>query len=739
MMKLGGNSSSTQYQTVAQFSFARNGAAITLGRDPSCDVPVTGANVASVHARIKLGADAVRIVSGRNKTGIKVNGRRGRTATLKDGDTVAIGGASFTVHCLEHRVVLDRHTEAPEPEEDSLPRRPASPKGSVTIRIGRGTDADIRVDHPLVSRLHCIVTRNRGGAFTIADQKSTNGTYVNGRRVAWRAITPADVVQVGPQRFTLEGERFVRADDRAGIGLEAHDLVVKKRSATLLDGVSLSIRPGEFVAILGPSGAGKTSLARALTGQLPVDSGEVYFNGLPIKGFLGAFEASIGYVSQHNLLRSELSVRETLKEQSILRLPRDSTGRERTERIEAVMDLLEIADLGRRRIRALSGGEAKRVHVGVELLSSPSLLFLDEPLAGLDPGLIHKFMELFHRLSEKGHTLLLTTHTLEKIELCAQIVFVNKGGVVYAGPPKRLTRKVGTSSIAEVYQKVRTTEFAERMAEGDHGKKETARARSGHSASYPIRPPRTIGLLRQLMVLVARNARIVLRDYRSLALVLVQAPLIALLLTLVFNADSPSLSVPFCFCLTIAAIWMGGVNSARSLAGEWPFLAREFRIGVSTRAYVTARMLVDGMLSVVQSVIFAGSLAWLFSAFPFSRQMVALIAVSTVSGMLLGLCISAFSTSVSQAVVWLPIVFIPQILFSGLLMPFDQMPSMGRWVSRATLSRPLFLMFKESALLDRNLPALSGWPALVLLDMALVALILLRVRFHPVTGRQAYR
>lgn len=735
MMKLGTNDDSTQYRTVAQFSFARDGAEITLGQDPACDVSVSGAGIEPLHARLKLGADSVRIAACRSKEGTKVNGRKVRTATLRDGDAVTIGIASFTVHCLEQRVVLDRQVETSMQENGSGPV-----PGTGVIRIGRGSDADVRVDHPLVSRLHCTVSRNSDGAFIITDQRSTNGTYVNGRRVAWSPLTASDVVQVGPQRFMLEGKRFVRADERAGIGLEAHDLVVRKRAATLLSGVSLSIKAGEFVGILGPSGAGKTSLARALTGQLPVDSGQVCFNGLPLKGFLGAFESSIGYVSQHNLLRSELTVWETLYEQSILRLPRDSNRAERIARIESVMDLLEIADLRRRRIGALSGGEAKRVHVGVELLSSPSLLFLDEPLAGLDPGLIQKFMELFRRLADRGHTLLLTTHTLERIELCTQIVFVNKGCIVYAGSPRRLTRKLGTSSIAEVYQRVRTDrEFAERAAGGGRPKRKADPAPVAGSEQQSMRPSRTIGLVRQLSVLVMRYARVVLRDLRSLALVLVQAPLIALLLTLVFSADSQYLSVPFYFCLTIASIWMGGVNAARSLAGEWPFLAREVRIGVSTRAYVAAKLLVDGTLSVVQSALFAGSLAFLFSAFPLSREMFALVSVSTVSGMLLGLCISAFSASVSQAVVWLPIVFIPQILFSGLLMPFDRMPVAGRWLSHGTLSRPLFLMFKENALLDRSLLTLSEWPALVVLDLVLVALIVLRVSFHPMIGRRAYR
>ena len=157
----------------------------------------------------------------------------------------------------------------------------------------------------------------------------------------------------------LDEGKFIQADDSRRIKLEAHGITVRRHGKTLLDRISLSIQPGEFVAILGPSGAGKTTLAKVLTGQLTADSGTVYYNGFPLSRFAAAFSSAVGFVSQHNLLRPELTVKETFTEQVLLRLPKDSLEAERVARIKEVMDMLEITHLAKSRINNLSGGEAK--------------------------------------------------------------------------------------------------------------------------------------------------------------------------------------------------------------------------------------------------------------------------------------------------------------------------------------------------------------------------------------------
>ncbi|MBD3393711.1 MAG: ATP-binding cassette domain-containing protein [Chitinivibrionales bacterium] len=705
---------------------------ITIGRDASNDIVLGGVGVSRVHARVICAPPAPSIADCGSTFGIRVDQRPVARADLVNGSRVTIGVTDFRVRLAGGNLHFERMGD--RPAESGAGR---SAVGGRSMRIGRDDGNDIALSHPLVSRFHCTVNGTQSGSCAIVDHGSTNGTFINGRAVHRAALADGDIVQVGPYRFIFDAGELVQADDYSRVRLEAFNVSVRRGRERVLDNVSLSIPPGEFVAILGPSGAGKTTLAEALTGRIRADEGEVYYNGFPLQRFLAAFSASIGYVSQHNLLRPELTVWETFWEQTVLRLPRDSLDAERIGRIDTVLALLEIGHLRHRRISRLSGGEAKRVHVGIELLSSPTVLFLDEPLAGLDPGLVQKFMELFRGLCDRGHTLLLTTHTLEQIELCGRLFLVSRGRVVFAGTPDQARETLGVGSLGEMYEKVRTESTGAPRQEGsaENDEPHHTRAAGMLAERAPAYRPRSARALRQLVMLARRYARVLLRDYRNMILILSQAPLIALLLGLVFKAGSGFLPISFYFCITISAIWMGGVNSIRELAREWHLFEREYRVGLSAGAYVCAKIAVLVVLSLIQAGLFALFLRGVFDAFSLNADMLFLIAMGCVSGSLLGLLVSALSGNVNRAISWLPIVFIPQIFLSGILIPFDRMPAAGKLLSHLTLSRPVFSMFKKVFLLEQDLWGLGEWRALLLLCTGLIILTYTRVRWHYLFSR----
>ena len=384
---------------------------------------------------------------------------------MQDGAVITAGVAKFRVQIDKQNVAL-----APFKEAEAAPEKALYDRASSEVIIGRDPSSAICLPHPLVSRFHATFKARAGTRCLVEDHGSTNGTFVNGKAVRTAQLDDGDVVQIGPYRFFVDDGSLKQTQDFNRIRIEAFNLDVTRGKASLISDVSLSIEPGEFVAILGPSGAGKSTLANALTGQIPLSGGVVYYNGLPMRRFCSAFNSTIGFVSQHNLLRHELTVLETFTEQSILRLPRDSLPAEHRERIREVMDLLDLPALKNRRIGDLSGGEAKRVHFGIELLSSPTVIFLDEPLAGLDPGLTHKFMELFRAICDKGHTILLTTHTLEQIELCNRLLFVNQGRLVFSGSPEEMRKNFGSvvsgRRLRKGAQPVRKKPLPERPAIG---------------------------------------------------------------------------------------------------------------------------------------------------------------------------------------------------------------------------------------------------------------------------------
>ncbi|NLG16183.1 MAG: FHA domain-containing protein [Fibrobacter sp.] len=701
---------------------ALDGTEILLGRDPSCRICLSGIGISRKHASVLLHQSGPVICDLQSTFGIRVNGSLlDAPAVLDSGDILTIGIRNFEVRIDDCFLNL----EEIRPDQ----RRDISETGSDRcLKIGREQDCQIQLSHPLVSRLHATASRLSDGSFLVTDNRSTNGTFINGHPVSSGQLNEGDVLQIGPYRLFVDNGRLVRADDSNRIRIEVAGLHVRRNGTALLSDISLSFSPGEFVALLGPSGAGKSTLVRALTGRIKADSGEVFANGLPLGRFLGAFASNIGYVSQENLLYQELTVEETFSEQSMLRLPRDSTPSERKTRIDEVIELLDLKKVADRRISRLSGGEAKRVHLGIELLSSPALIFLDEPLAGLDPGLVRRFMRLFRRVSDRGHTLLLTTHTLEQIELCDQAVFLNRGKVVYNGPPSEMGSAFNAKSLAEVYDRI-----SENDTQPVVEKKRPARMRhknTGVSVPARVHKVRTISFGLQIILLVKRYFKILVRDRRNLFLLLLQAPLIAVLLGLVFRGGTGFLPLSFYFCITVSAIWIGGVNSIREIAREWQLVARDNNAGLRLTAYLFSKVTLASAVSFLQTILFCFSLQFIFGSFKLSPGIFLITLAATFSGAILGLFISSWSGHVGRAITILPILFIPQIFFSGILIPFDRMTSLGRAISHMTISRPVFGMLKQTSLLQRPVLEFREWNALFILISVLIILTQTAVSRH---------
>jgi ABC-type multidrug transport system ATPase subunit/pSer/pThr/pTyr-binding forkhead associated (FHA) protein len=707
-------------------TFPLDGRTITLGRDPSCDVALTGMGVSRRHASVTLVPSACVITDLESTFGLRANGAAVRRHTIADSDVIAIGVRLFKVSLSPAAISLvpfSEQSSAQGPEPGGAARTAGD--GSA-VTIGRDPEAALSLPHPLVSRRHATLARTPGGAFTITDHHSANGTFVNGTPVSHGAVGEGDIIQVGPYRLFIENGRLVRADDSNRIRLEAVGVTVRtRRGRTLLDRATIAVGAGEFAVVLGPSGAGKSTLVRSLCGRQKIDGGAIYANRLPLKQFLAAFTANIGYVAQENLLHAELTVAETMREQSLIRLPADSTSLEREARISEVVTLLELEGVLNRRVSRCSGGEAKRVHLGVELLASPALIVLDEPLAGLDPGLVRRFMQLFRRIGDRGHTLLMTTHTLEQIELCDRLIFMHRGRVVFSGQPSELEPFFGTRTLADVYERVGQGTLPPLPSPGNEA----------DIAPKPLpeskrRKPHTISFVRQFAMLTSRYARIMRRDRRTGALLLLQAPLIAVFLGFVFTGGSQFLPASFFFCVTISAVWMSGVNAAVEIAREWLLLDREFRAGLSLGAYLCAKAAVVFASALVQALLFWLFLGALFTSFPLTPEVLLLIAAGTVSGAVLGLCVSACSGTVGRAVTALPIIFIPQIFFSGILIPFDRMTDMGRALSYCTVARPVFSLFKHTCILGLPLFENPVWTDLCFLNLGLIILLAIAVRWR---------
>ena len=245
------------------------------------------------------------------------------------------------------------------------------------LRIGRGADNDVVVADLSVSRYHAELRRSRTG-FEIVDLGSHNGTFVNGQRISAAPVTELDIIGIGPASFRLVGEELQEFIDTGDISLAARDLTVRLPGGkVLLDHVSFPLGERCLLGVIGPSGAGKSTLLGALTGIRPATDGSVLYDQRDLYTHYAELRHRIGLVPQENILHTQLSARRALGYAAELRFPRDTSKAERQRRISEVLEELSLTPHAETRTASLSGGQQKRVNVALELLTKPSLLFLD--------------------------------------------------------------------------------------------------------------------------------------------------------------------------------------------------------------------------------------------------------------------------------------------------------------------------------------------------------------------------
>lgn len=187
---------------------------------------------------------------------------------------------------------------------------------------------------------------------------------------------------------------------------------------------------------MGPSGCGKSTLLKALNGDSPASSGEVFIFGLELVKNYELLKQKIGYVPQDDIVHSELTVNETLYYAAKLRLSDGALETLIQERITEILVSLNLNDTAIRstKIKNLSGGQRKRISIAVELLNRPSILFLDEPTSSLDPETIEEFLKCLRYLCQQGTTVIMVTHKPEDLHFVDEIIFLGaKGHHAFAG------------------------------------------------------------------------------------------------------------------------------------------------------------------------------------------------------------------------------------------------------------------------------------------------------------------
>jgi ABC-type multidrug transport system ATPase subunit len=223
--------------------------------------------------------------------------------------------------------------------------------------------------------------------------------------------------------------------------IDAHTLCKRFGTVTAVNGVTLSIPQGEIFGLLGPNAAGKSTTIRLLSGILSLDAGTARVLNYDLLTQTEEIKKRIGYVAQHFGLYPELTVAENLNFYSSIYHHMDHA---RQKQLLAKYGLARFAD---RRAGVLSGGYKRRLSIACALAHDPSLLFLDEPTAGIDPVTRKELWDIFYDLAARGTTLFVTTHYMEEAERCTRLAFIHQGNLVAAGTPTEIKASLTDKTV----------------------------------------------------------------------------------------------------------------------------------------------------------------------------------------------------------------------------------------------------------------------------------------------------
>ncbi|MGE0685863.1 MAG: FHA domain-containing protein [Dehalococcoidia bacterium] len=674
----------------------------TLGRSADNDIVIDDPAVSRLHARLERRGDGYEIVDEGSTNGIAIGDEKFASRLLRSGDVLALGP--------DVRLAYRAGASALEPT-----RGPSIDlRRKQEVVLGRGVGGTGEVNHPQVSRLHARVV-NVGGQIVIEDAGSAQGTFVNGTRVDRQTLQEGDNVRLGGQSWLFRDGQL-QAPQEEDLTLEAVELRrVVGKGTTILQDVSLSVNAREFVAIVGPSGAGKSTLITALCGYQQATSGSVLINGTDFYSHLDAFRSDVGFVPQDDIIHKDLSIERAFTYAARLRMTRDTQPYEREQRIKEVIDELDLGPHAQTPVRQLSGGQRKRVSIGVELLTRPSLLFLDEATTGLDPGIETQMMKLFRQLADNGRIVVLVTHATKNVMICDKVAFMSKGGyLAFYGPPEEALTYFGTKEFDEIYLRLEEEEgkvWGDRFHAYSHrfdtaGQPERLQAEANTKQAWAA--PVSQSPIGQFVTLTSRSLETLIRSPKDLAVLLALAPFLGVLNFALWKPQTFDRvegditdGLNMFFMLTIVTLLVGSLGSVREIVKEQAIYRREHMVCVQVVPYVFSKLTMGFLYALYSS---AALFIFQVLAVDFSYlgtdgvvQLYIPVFLATMSGVTLGLLVSAISPTEERAMLLIIAAIIPQFLLSGGILPIKDMAGLGPYVTMPATAKWAFASLLTTA------------------------------------------
>jgi len=515
----------------------------------------------------------------------------------------------------------------------------------------------------------------------------------------------------GPPTRAFLKPRQGKALQWSGLTYEAHG--AKAGPVKVLDGVWGQVPPGKICAIMGPSGAGKSSLMNVLAGRIApsakaVIGGVVELDGEEIDPV--ANRAQIAYVMQDDTsLLPTVTPREALTFSAALRLDGGVGAEERAALVAQVLadlGLAECADtyVGGPLAQGISGGQRKRTSIGVDLITSPEMLFLDEPTSGLDSTSARSVVQLLHAVASAGATVACTIHqpSSEVFHLFDSVVLLRAGRVVYAGlrqglvdhfaaagfpcpalhnPADHVFAVMATLSDEDVEKQKLLVSPPDTLAQRPRGKRRAAPAADmAGSASR---------MLREVSWIFARDLRFTLRFPENLYARYGTSIFLSLIYGLVFlGAGDEDDSVPSNFqahfgalvFITISVMFGAALPTALEFPVQRPVFLREYAVDTySATSYFIAKMPLELLISFTQVLIETLITYFLIDLRGHFVGILGTWFALNVASSSFAVIIGTLTNEANEVIEALDPCFVPQLLFAGFIIRIEDIPVWLRW------------------------------------------------------------
>ena len=506
--------------------------------------------------------------------------------------------------------------------------------------------------------------------------------------------------------------KFREPDELSKISFIATDLSYKFPNGNIgLRNVNIAAEGGQLIALMGGSGAGKSTLLNVLNGNESPSKGCLKINGIDLHKNKTQLEGVIGYVPQDDLLIEELTVFDNLLFTAKLCFK----NKDKKELVKLSQNLLEALGLskaaplkvGSPLEKTISGGQRKRLNIGLELIREPSVLFVDEPTSGLSSSDSENIMDLLKELSLKGKLIFVVIHQPSEdiFKMFDELIILDVGGYqIYSGNPseaipyfKSLVQLVNTSLSANPEQIFNIIE-SKMIDENGHFTQKRKILPKEWEAHYLKKntlksvkeatniPPKTLEIpnkINQWLLFCQRDLKSKLSNKQYLLINFLEAPLLALLLAFIirYNGTNGSeysleenLNLPvFFFMSVIVALFMGLTISAEEIIRDRKILKREAFLNLSRLSYLLSKILILFSVSLIQTLSFVLISNWILEVQDMNIiNWMILFSVSCFAN-ILGLNISSAFKSAVTVYILIPLLIIPQLLLSGVVVNFDKL------------------------------------------------------------------